>query len=209
MKCIECGLEVERLYEEPVKGNIMLTNCTNCGKIADKFVEYEYTLIFINMILCKTQVYRHILFNIDFCDTLGGTGKLFLAICFLDVVLARCQDVKCLAIAVGNSLGRNLGYFGLVLLTVWMVQGKVEALKVVRAILLASFGKLGSFMIVTWNYSFVHSITMRFFIYLNHVIAIKECLQLNYVKAFGVIFLASLITGFNEYHFLTVSNSNV
>jgi hypothetical protein len=114
-----------------------------------------------------------------------------------------------LAIAVGNSLGRNLGYFGLVLLTVWMVQGKVEALKVVRAILLASFGKLGSFMIVTWNYSFVHSITMRFFIYLNHVIAIKECLQLNYVKAFGVIFLASLITGFNEYHFLTVSNSNV
>ena len=206
MKCVECGLDVDRLYEEPVKGNIMLTNCESCGKIADKYIEYEYTLIFLNLILCKSTVYRHILFNIDFCATLSETIKLFIAICFLDVILARCQDLECFAIAIGNSVGKNLGYIGLVLLSVWMVEGKVESLRVFRAILVASFGKLGSFMIVTWNYTLIHSMTMRFFIYLNHLIAIKEVLQVNYTKSFGVVCLAAIIASVNEYHFLRIVN---
>ena len=94
MKCVECGNSMTKLYEEPVKGNITLVNCEKCGKIADKFIEYEYTLIFLNLILCKTQVYRHVLFNIDFCNTVYDIFKLFIVSSFLDSILYPCNDIE-------------------------------------------------------------------------------------------------------------------
>ena len=98
MKCVECGQNINKLFEEPLKGNIALVNCENCGKIADKFIEYEYTLIFLNLILCKTQVYRHILFNIEFCNTAFEVFKLFVLSCLMDCILYSCNGVECWAL---------------------------------------------------------------------------------------------------------------
>lgn len=61
--CVECGLSVTTLVTEYSKGNIVLTQCENCKKFADKYVEHDFVIIFIDMILHKPQVYRHLLFN--------------------------------------------------------------------------------------------------------------------------------------------------
>ncbi len=61
--CVECGNPVNHLYIEYGKGNIRLTQCENCQSFADKYVEFEPIIIFIDMLLHKPQVYRHILFN--------------------------------------------------------------------------------------------------------------------------------------------------
>jgi len=45
------------------KGNIRLSRCKSCHSISDKYVEYEFVLIFIDLLLHKTQVYRHLIFN--------------------------------------------------------------------------------------------------------------------------------------------------
>ena len=34
-----------------------------CGKFADKYVEFDSTVVFIDMLLHKPQVYRHLLIN--------------------------------------------------------------------------------------------------------------------------------------------------
>jgi len=61
--CVECGCPVNHVYREFSKGNIRLTRCDNCGCIADKYVEHDALIIFLELILHKEQAHRHVLFN--------------------------------------------------------------------------------------------------------------------------------------------------
>ncbi|KAJ1987440.1 sterol homeostasis protein [Coemansia spiralis] len=61
--CIECGHPVASLYTEYGIGHIRLTQCENCKSFADKYVEHDVVIVFIDMLLHKPQVYRHLLVN--------------------------------------------------------------------------------------------------------------------------------------------------
>ncbi|GAM24282.1 hypothetical protein SAMD00019534_074570 [Acytostelium subglobosum LB1] len=66
MICIECGRPVNDVYKEFGKagsGNIRLTRCGHCKQIADKYVEYDFIIVFLDLFLHKPQAYRHLLFN--------------------------------------------------------------------------------------------------------------------------------------------------
>ncbi|KAK4463698.1 Arv1-like family-domain-containing protein [Cladorrhinum samala] len=43
--------------------NIRLTVCKNCGRFCDKYVEHDFVVLFIDLVLIKPQVYRHLLHN--------------------------------------------------------------------------------------------------------------------------------------------------
>nr|KAJ3421193.1 sterol homeostasis protein [Polyrhizophydium stewartii] len=61
--CIECGEPVPTLYVEYGKGNIRLQRCDKCQTFADRYLEFDYVIIFIDMLLHKRPVYRHLIFN--------------------------------------------------------------------------------------------------------------------------------------------------
>lgn len=68
--CIECRYPVKTLYTEyhgaddKSSGHgVRLTVCKNCGHFCDKYVEHDFVVLFIDVILIKTQVYRHLLHN--------------------------------------------------------------------------------------------------------------------------------------------------
>jgi hypothetical protein len=61
--CVECNSPVTELYKEFSKGHIRLTKCSVCKKFADKYIEMEWMPIFLDMMLLKPKVYRHILKN--------------------------------------------------------------------------------------------------------------------------------------------------
>ncbi|GAN06086.1 conserved hypothetical protein [Mucor ambiguus] len=61
--CVECGASVVNLYTQYSKDNIRLTTCDQCNNFADKYIEHDFVIIFIDMLLHKPQVYRHLLFN--------------------------------------------------------------------------------------------------------------------------------------------------
>ncbi|EEB05260.2 Arv1-like family protein [Schizosaccharomyces japonicus yFS275] len=65
MKCVECCAPVSYLYTKFGRGNqnIRLAQCDNCKKFADKYIELDFVLLSIDVILMKPQVYRHLLFN--------------------------------------------------------------------------------------------------------------------------------------------------
>jgi len=97
--CVECGYPVTELYHEFGASNIRLTKCVkwlplcsrvlsclpppmipissvvgcfqdHCLQFADRYVEYDGVMIFIDMVLHKPRVYRHLLFNrIKYHDT--------------------------------------------------------------------------------------------------------------------------------------------
>ena len=42
---------------------VRLTQCPHCKKFADKYVEHDFVVLFIDLVLIKPEVYRHLLFN--------------------------------------------------------------------------------------------------------------------------------------------------
>ncbi|EGY18871.1 uncharacterized protein VDAG_09031 [Verticillium dahliae VdLs.17] len=68
--CIECRHPVPTLWtqysgagDKSSGHNIRLTVCKNCGRFCDKYVEHDFVVLFIDLVLIKPQVYRHLLHN--------------------------------------------------------------------------------------------------------------------------------------------------
>jgi hypothetical protein len=68
--CIECREPVATLWTQYAAGgdsssghNIRLTVCQKCGQFCDKYVEHDFVVMFIDLVLIKPQVYRHLLYN--------------------------------------------------------------------------------------------------------------------------------------------------
>ncbi|KAL3489007.1 hypothetical protein BJX62DRAFT_239478 [Aspergillus germanicus] len=68
--CIECSYPVSHLYsaysradDRSLGKGVRLTQCPRCKRFADKYVEHDFVVIFIDLVLIKPQVYRHLLFN--------------------------------------------------------------------------------------------------------------------------------------------------
>ncbi|KAI9054661.1 hypothetical protein LZ554_001813 [Drepanopeziza brunnea f. sp. 'monogermtubi'] len=68
--CVECRHPVKALYtdysgaDDKSSGHgVRLTVCKNCGRFCDKYVEHDHVVLFIDLVLIKPQVYRHLLHN--------------------------------------------------------------------------------------------------------------------------------------------------
>ena len=68
--CITCSTPVRHLYTTYSKADdrslgkgVRLTQCPRCRRFADKYVEHDFVVLFIDLVLIKPQVYRHLLFN--------------------------------------------------------------------------------------------------------------------------------------------------
>ncbi|KAI9830668.1 MAG: sterol homeostasis protein [Phylliscum demangeonii] len=68
--CIECRYPVIQLYttykaadDRSLGKGVRLTQCPRCKRFADKYVEHDFVVLFIDLVLIKPQVYRHLLFN--------------------------------------------------------------------------------------------------------------------------------------------------
>jgi hypothetical protein len=84
--CIECRHPVKTLWREgggDKSGghNIRLTVCKNCGRFCDKYVEHDFVVLFIDLVLIKPQVRRDPALNSgmtsrgkDKADIEGGIG---------------------------------------------------------------------------------------------------------------------------------------
>ncbi|GIJ88803.1 sterol homeostasis protein [Aspergillus pseudoviridinutans] len=77
--CIECSYPVSHLYstysradDRSLGKGVRLTQCPRCKRFADKYVEHDFVVLFIDLVLIKPQVYRHLLFN-----RLGGNNDRF------------------------------------------------------------------------------------------------------------------------------------
>ncbi|KAK8243354.1 Arv1-like family-domain-containing protein [Phyllosticta capitalensis] len=68
--CIECRYPLRTLYTTYSKADdralgkgVRLTQCPRCKRFGDKYVEHDFVVLFIDLVLIKPQVYRHLLFN--------------------------------------------------------------------------------------------------------------------------------------------------
>jgi hypothetical protein len=68
--CIHCRLPLSTLYttysradDSSLGKGVRLTQCPRCKRFADKYVEHDFVVLFIDLVLIKPEVYRHLLFN--------------------------------------------------------------------------------------------------------------------------------------------------
>lgn len=63
MICINCAHPAESLYVVYSNNHIQLTDCSNCGKEVDKYVEIDNVIMFVDLLLLKPGAYRHLVYN--------------------------------------------------------------------------------------------------------------------------------------------------
>ncbi|GFT42005.1 protein ARV1 [Nephila pilipes] len=61
--CVHCGATNQSLYKQFSSDIIKLTKCENCDNLVDEYVETEYSIIVIDMLLLRKEALRHVLFN--------------------------------------------------------------------------------------------------------------------------------------------------
>lgn len=64
--CIMCRHPSSSLYKKYGDNVIRLTQCSKCGEIVDKYIEYDIVLVVIDLILQYIGAYRHLLINTKF-----------------------------------------------------------------------------------------------------------------------------------------------
>jgi hypothetical protein len=72
--CIECRYPVKTLYTEYSGADdkssghgVRLTVCKNCGRFCDKYVEHDFVVLFIDLVLIKPQVLGSLWFSYGRC----------------------------------------------------------------------------------------------------------------------------------------------
>uniref|UniRef100_K3X3J6 Protein ARV n=1 Tax=Globisporangium ultimum (strain ATCC 200006 / CBS 805.95 / DAOM BR144) TaxID=431595 RepID=K3X3J6_GLOUD len=98
--CVECGASVPFLVRDYGKGNVRLAICGACNEVADKYVEYENILLFLEVMLLKPQVYRHMLYNLPDPMENRTVVKMFVILVMLDMnvkayLIDRKEGVLC------------------------------------------------------------------------------------------------------------------
>jgi hypothetical protein len=61
--CTECGMRHQRMIRQLQEENYCLDECSRCSSAIDKYVEYEGNLKFLQVVLAKPGIYRHLFFN--------------------------------------------------------------------------------------------------------------------------------------------------
>jgi hypothetical protein len=81
--CIECRHPVNSLYTEYSKADdrslgkgVRLTQCPQCRRFADKYVEHDFVVLFIDLVLIKPQVRALPLLGVSWLTRLGLQAPL-------------------------------------------------------------------------------------------------------------------------------------
>ncbi|KAM9993593.1 hypothetical protein ACTFIZ_011570 [Dictyostelium cf. discoideum] len=221
MICIECGRPVNDVYKEFGKagsGNIRLTRCASCNQTADKYVEYDFIIVFLDLFLHKAQAYRHLLFNRqpyrDFGIPIQYIKVLVVYIFFESYIkwlrfkeyeqhpsgpafyyIDWQDDVpydRYWFIFI-TAIAEFAVYILSIILSVRLIyESRYPIIKynyLIMAIILSSFGKGFLVLMMIWDYPFSFGSILNIFVLSSNVVAIKVFLDTTTFKAiFFVVF---------------------
>ncbi|ORX84679.1 hypothetical protein BCR32DRAFT_266192 [Anaeromyces robustus] len=213
--CVECGKPVPSLYTEYSKQNIQLYVCNYCNNFADQYIEHDYVIIFMDLLLHKKQVYRHILFNqLDYVDSgvQPAVKKLAILLILFDVY------IKWLKLENIPKIHVLMHYFYILLICtielcifhasvrfmIWLIYSrKYEIIKynyVTIALIISSFSKLLLILMVIWSYDGInYSWYIDIIVFTSNVEALSVFLDESYIKTIPILLFGVLMRTFFSY----------
>lgn len=170
-RCVECNKDAHELHRDYSNGILKITICGSCQKPVDKYIEYDPVIILIDAILCKTQAFRHILFN----TTLNIHWKLcvFCLLCEAYLRWSQLQgseqsndpadiirytkewDFYGMFGVAALELGAfSVGVLSFLCLVQWLLGFDFELSLLLKALLLSSYGKVLLIPAVIWEHDY-------------------------------------------------------
>ncbi|XP_020310635.1 protein ARV1 [Oncorhynchus tshawytscha] len=170
-RCVECNKDAHELHRDYSNGILKITICGSCQKPVDKYIEYDPVIILIDAILCKTQAFRHILFN----TTLNIHWKLcvFCLLCEAYLRWSQLQgseqsndpadiirytkewDFYGMFGVAALELGAfSVGVLSFLWLVQWLLGFDFELSLLLKALLLSSYGKVLLIPAVIWEHDY-------------------------------------------------------
>ncbi|CAG8454838.1 2994_t:CDS:2 [Rhizophagus irregularis] len=208
--CVECGAPVTNLYTEYSKGNIRLTPCEKCKKFADKYVEHDFVIIFIDMLLHKPQVYRHLLFNrLEYRDHGIDVKKYYTAsnIPFIEQPVF-LQYLYILFLCVIEFV---VFQFGVRLAVSFYIGDKYAIIKynyIAIALIISSFGKILLILMVIWDYNGLeYSWLINIVVLTSNVEALAVFLNVGYFKTLLILIFGLGLKVLAQIFFIQITNN--
>lgn len=215
MCCVHCGTSINEVYVQYSPGNIRLTKCAECKCVADEYVECEMMIILIDLILHKSEAYRHLFFNypnlnkLNMKDLIWKTSLLFFLLdsCRQSLIGAgKVNAVKWDSFSSFLSTAGKLMALVLVQNLVFFLTTLMASLFLMRsgahwrlrwmdlllALLLSSYFKLFTFAMMVWDFSpfMVHIVEM--FVLSSNTIALKVIMNATTPVAAAIIAVGAL-----------------
>ncbi|KAJ2699903.1 sterol homeostasis protein [Coemansia sp. IMI 209128] len=219
--CIECGFPVSSLYTEYGVGHIRLTQCEHCKSFADKYVEHDVVIVFIDMLLHKPQVYRHLLVNkLEFRQPFieRNVAKLGILLVLFNVYIdwfrleeggrLRGQEellfgkqhsfaVQYLAILLLSAVDAFALLFGILMASVIHQRSLMQVKRwatISTALIISSFGKVLMILLVIWEYNeSYYPWLLDFLQFTSHSTAISVLFDIHVLWASLVVVFSAAI----------------
>ncbi|KAL2914482.1 sterol homeostasis protein [Polyrhizophydium stewartii] len=198
--CIECGEPVPTLYVEYGKGNIRLQRCDKCQTFADRYLEFDYVIIFIDMLLHKRPVYRHLIFNRLQYSARGWNGgliRLGVLLVLFEVFMKWFRlDRRNKAVAPDDVAlhTQYLYMLSICAFETFLLHAGVRAAvaliynQLSMSLVLSSFGKILLIVMVVWKfYEPDPSILVNILVFTSNIEALSVFLKTSIPKTFVIL----------------------
>ncbi|XP_072989270.1 protein ARV 2-like isoform X3 [Typha latifolia] len=204
LRCVNCGWRVKTLFVQYSPGNIRLMKCDNCKAVADSYVECEFMIILIDLILHKTKAYRHLLFNmlnVDASDNKVQTTAVLRMVSFLkssrddgDSSRSPFSSIwTCLKVLLDVLLGNLMFVVVVILGSKFLLSLSFDITRykeVFLAILISSYFKLFLISMMVWEFPLSVIFIIDIFVFSSNVVALRVITQLSVSRCIAVCFMA-------------------
>lgn len=211
-RCVGCGGRLKTLFVQYSPGNIRLMKCDKCKAVADPYIECEFMIILIDLILHKTRAYRHVLFNKLSMGSSVDKGILYRSTLIhiaLDAfrisfskgnradgassrsifsTISNCTEV------IGDALLGNIIFMIMLLLGVrFILKLSFDIIRyrdVLFAVIISSYFKLFLFTMMVWEFPSSVIFIVEMFVLSSNVVALRVVSQFPKAHCFAVCLLA-------------------
>ncbi|XP_010904636.1 protein ARV 2 isoform X1 [Elaeis guineensis] len=209
-RCVNCGRGIKTLFVQYSPGNIRLMKCDNCKAVADPYIECEFMIILIDLILHKTKAYRHLLYNMLNLDA-DDTKGVFLKSSFVYFLLDACRISlisnsrddwdssgsplvsiwTCGKVLMDVLLGNFVFISVIVLGTKFLLDLSLDITRckeIMLAILISSYFKLFLIAMMVWEFPSSVLFIIDVFVLSSNAVALRVVTQLQTAGCLAVCF---------------------
>ncbi|ORY41236.1 hypothetical protein BCR33DRAFT_342640 [Rhizoclosmatium globosum] len=220
-KCIHCASSMKALYREYSKGNIRLELCKHCKQFADHYIENDTIVVFIDMVLMKKPVFRHLLHNRLQYNSLGinmNVSKLAVILILFEVYVKWFtlekyhgkadfmatesiykQYLYILSLCVFESTLWHIA----IRTAVWLLHKQEPAEeaksivwynKVSMSLIISSYGKLFLLLMAIWDYKELdYAWLLNVFVVMSNLEALSAFLNTKYIETGAILGVGVLV----------------
>ncbi|CAA7056220.1 unnamed protein product [Microthlaspi erraticum] len=206
-RCVGCGYRVKSLFIQYSPGNIRLMKCGNCKEVADEYIECERMIIFIDLILHRPKVYRHVLYNAinqEIVDIQQLLWKLVFGYLLLDsyrsLLLRRSDDessfsensllISAVKVLIG-ALTANVAFiFSFAIAAKCLLNEVSRKREIILGILISSYFKIFLLAMLVWKFPISVIFIIDILVLTSNSMALKVMTESTTSRCIAVCLLA-------------------